>query len=129
MELFSGERLGFFINKGHGPHRQKAGLGKSHREVPKNLGGGQANAFPYVAPTRNGTMKLNKKPEAMGKTDDGQKDKGTGADFINQQRAVDEAINERLKSEAGKDKIDPRRANDVEHKPDHSQKKTGRTKH
>lgn len=65
----------------------------------------------------------------MGKTDDGQKDKGTGADFINQQRAVDEAINERLKSEAGKDKIDPRRANDVEHKPDHSQKKTGRTKH
>lgn len=56
-------------------------------------------------------------------------DRGTGADFINEQRAVDDAINERLKSESGKEKIDPRKADNVEHKPELSQKKTGRTKH
>lgn len=65
----------------------------------------------------------------MSKTDVRREDRGTGADFINEQRAVDDAINERLKSESGKEKIDPEQASDVEHKPDHSQKKTGRTKH
>ena len=65
----------------------------------------------------------------MSKMNDNKGDKETGAEFINEQKAVDDAINERLKAESGEKKIDPKRANDVEHKPDYSQKKTGRTKH
>lgn len=67
----------------------------------------------------------------MAKTNVRRDDRGVGADLINEQRAVDDAINERLKSESGKDKIDPRSANNKEkvaHKPDLAQKKTGRTK-
>lgn len=70
-----------------------------------------------------------KKTRVMDKTDANKEERGAGGDFIRGQRAVDDAINERLKSETGKEKIDPRKADDVEHKPDHSQKKTGRTKH
>ena len=58
-------------------------------------------------------------------------DKGSGADFINERRAVDEAVNEKLKSESGEDKLDPRSANNktkAEHDPEDSTKKTGRSK-
>jgi hypothetical protein len=67
----------------------------------------------------------------MAKTNVRRHDRGPGADLINEQRAVDEAINERFRSEQG-DRIDPRTANNktkTEHKPGTSQKKTGRTKH
>jgi hypothetical protein len=67
----------------------------------------------------------------MAKTNVRREDKGAGADFINHQRAVDDAINESIKSETGRDKIDPRQANrkDIEQRPDPSQKKVGRSKH
>jgi hypothetical protein len=59
-------------------------------------------------------------------------DKGSGADFINEKRAVDDAINERFKSESESDKLDPRTDNDsrkTEYDPNDSTKKSGRTKH
>lgn len=68
----------------------------------------------------------------MARTNVRRGDRGTGADFINEQRAVDDAINERLKAGNEQDKLDPRTANNktrAAHTPDLSQKKTGRTKH
>jgi hypothetical protein len=68
----------------------------------------------------------------MAKTNVRREDHGDGADFINERRAVDEAINERMKSENEADKLDPRSANNknrAEYKPKDSTKKTGRTKH
>jgi hypothetical protein len=67
----------------------------------------------------------------MAKTNVRRGDKGPGADFNNLQRAVDEGINERVKSENESDSIDPRQANrnNVEQRPDPSQKKSGRSKH
>jgi hypothetical protein len=68
----------------------------------------------------------------MAKTNVRRGDRGPGADYINTQRAVDHAINEKLKSETDQDKLDPRTANNktrTEHKPDPSQKKSGRIKH
>ena len=68
----------------------------------------------------------------MAKTDVRREDRGTGADFINERRAIDDAINEKLRSESDDGKIDPRTANNqnkTEHKPEDSLKKTGRTKH
>lgn len=68
----------------------------------------------------------------MAKTNVRREDRGPGADFINEQRAVDDAINQKLRAQSGEDQIDPRSANNktkVEHKPADSQKKTGRTKH
>lgn len=68
----------------------------------------------------------------MAKTNVRREDEGDGADFVNTQRAVDDAINEKIKSEDDSDKIDPRAANNqrrTEHKPDVSQKKAGRPKH
>jgi hypothetical protein len=38
-------------------------------------------------------------------------DHGDGSDFINSQRTVDEAKNERMKSERDEDKLDPEQAN------------------
>lgn len=38
-------------------------------------------------------------------------DHGHGSDFINSQRSVDEAKNERMKSERDEDKLDPDQAN------------------
>ena len=74
---------------------------------------------------------LNKKT-VMAKTHVRREDNGHGADFINERRAVDDAINERMKSENERDKLDPRSANNknrAEYDPDGSTKKTGRTKH
>jgi len=67
----------------------------------------------------------------MAKTNVRRGDKGSGADFNNLQRAVDEGVNERIKSENESDSIDPREANrkDAEQRPGPSQKKTGRSKH
>jgi hypothetical protein len=68
----------------------------------------------------------------MAKTNVRRGDTGPGADFINTQRAVDDATNERIKSENEDNKLDPRTANNrnkVEHRPDPSVKKTGRHKH
>jgi hypothetical protein len=68
----------------------------------------------------------------MAKTNVRKGDRGEGADFINTQRAIDDAINEKLKSNTDSEKLDPRLANNqnkTEHTPEHSQKKTGRSKH
>ena len=68
----------------------------------------------------------------MAKTNVRRDDTGPGADLINTQRAVDDATNERLKTEGDSDKLDPQTANNktkTEHKPDPSQKKSGRMKH
>ena len=67
----------------------------------------------------------------MSKANVRREDKGSGADFINERRPVDEAVNERLKSERGEDKLDPRSANNktkARQDPNDSTKKTGRTK-
>lgn len=53
------------------------------------------------------------------------------SDFIEEKKAVDKAINERIKSETEDDKIDPRAANNksrIDYDPRDSVKKTGRTK-
>lgn len=68
----------------------------------------------------------------MAKTNVRRGDHGHGADFINERRAVDDAINERMKSENETNKLDPRSANNknkADHDPRDSTKKTGRTKH
>ena len=55
--------------------------------------------------------------------------KGDGTDFIKEKKAVDSAINERLKG--NDNKIDPRSANNktkTDYDPRDSVKKTGRTK-
>ena len=52
-------------------------------------------------------------------------------EFIDEKKAVDRAINERIKSETDQDKIDPRTANNptkTEYHPNDSVKKTGRSK-
>ena len=67
----------------------------------------------------------------MAKTNVKRDDHGSGADFINERRAVDDAINERMKSEEETEKLDLRSANNknkASHKPQDSTKKTGRTK-
>ena len=66
----------------------------------------------------------------MAKTNVRRTDKGDGADFINQKRAVDDAINARLKEEKDEAKLDPER-NDMkpEQKPGPSEKKTGHSSH
>ena len=54
-----------------------------------------------------------------------------GGHFINEKKAVDQAINERIKSENDSEKIDPRSANNptkTKYDPHDSVKKTGRTK-
>jgi hypothetical protein len=56
--------------------------------------------------------------------------KGDGTDFIKERKAVDKAINERMKGEDNSE-IDPRTANNknkAEYDPRDSVKKTGRTK-
>lgn len=58
-------------------------------------------------------------------------DRGSGADLINQRRAMDEAINESLREETGNDKLDANRLNnqkETSHKPDVSEKRTGHDK-
>jgi hypothetical protein len=54
-----------------------------------------------------------------------------GADFINQKRAVDDAINEQLKQERGREKLDPEQNNSRknEQRPGISEKKTGHSSH
>jgi hypothetical protein len=55
--------------------------------------------------------------------------KGDGTDFIKEKKAVDTAINERMKGDDNR--IDPRSANNktkTQYKPRESVKKTGRTK-
>ena len=67
----------------------------------------------------------------MSKANVRREDKGSGADFINERRAVDDAVNEKLESESGENKLDPRSANNrtkATHDPHDSTKKTGRTK-
>ena len=52
----------------------------------------------------------------------------TGSDFVDHQKVLDKAKNERIKSEQDSDKLDPEQANRPErrgHKTDLSQKKTG----
>ena len=64
----------------------------------------------------------------MAKTNAKQGDDGTGTDFINHQRAMDEAKNEKIKSEQGTDKIDPQQANRPNNRgreTDVSEKKSG----
>jgi hypothetical protein len=64
----------------------------------------------------------------MAKSNVRRDDQGDGADFINHQRAVDEAKNESIKAERDTDKIDPEQANREKnrtHKTDVSVKKTG----
>lgn len=59
-------------------------------------------------------------------------DRGDGADFLNQQRAIDEAKNERMKSENDENKLDPEQVNrqkNREYKPDVDVKKAGSGKH
>ena len=54
-----------------------------------------------------------------------------GRDFIDEKKAVDNAINERIKSESERNKIDPRSANSptkTNYDPQGSVKKTGRSK-
>lgn len=68
----------------------------------------------------------------MSKANVRREDKGSGADFINKRRALDEAVNEKLKFENGENKLDPRSANNKTKTtldPQDSTKKTGRTKH
>ena len=38
-------------------------------------------------------------------------DHGAGSDFVNSQRAVDEAKNEQMKTDRGEDKLDPEHVN------------------
>jgi hypothetical protein len=47
----------------------------------------------------------------MSKANVKRNDKGHGADFINQQRARDEAKNEKLKAQLETDKLDPEQTN------------------
>jgi hypothetical protein len=64
----------------------------------------------------------------MAKTNVKRSDHGDGADFVNHQRAMDEAKNERIKSEQGSKKIDPQQANrpdDRSRETDVSEKKGG----
>jgi hypothetical protein len=59
----------------------------------------------------------------MGKSND-----HTGSDFVDHQKTLDKAKNERIKTETGEEKLDPEQANRPErrgHKTDLSQKKTG----
>lgn len=75
---------------------------------------------------------MESKHAIMSKANVKRNDKGHGADLINERRAVDEAINERMKSEGETDKLDPRTANNksnAEYEPRDSTKKTGRSKH
>lgn len=68
----------------------------------------------------------------MSKTNVRRDDRGDGADFLNQQRAIDEAKNERMKSENNENKLDPEQVNrqkNREYKPDVDVKKTGSGKH
>lgn len=54
--------------------------------------------------------------------------KGSGESFVEQQQSTDKAINERIKSERDKDKLDPEEANDPanrDRKSDTASKKTG----
>lgn len=64
----------------------------------------------------------------MAKSNVRRNDSGDGADFVNLQRATDEAKNERIKGQHGSDKLPPEQANrgkNRQHKPDVSQKKAG----
>lgn len=68
----------------------------------------------------------------MAKSNVRRDDRGDGADFLNQQRAVDEAKNERLKEQRGTAKLDPEHASRrkfAERKPGVSEKKAGAGKH
>lgn len=58
-------------------------------------------------------------------------DKGTGADYINTQRAIDKGLNEKTKRDRGVGKLDPGHAQrgKPEHQTDVDVKKAGRTKH
>lgn len=67
----------------------------------------------------------------MSKTNVKREDKGDGADFINQQRAMDEALNKRIKDERPEEDEDVdlnRKSNfsSNDHKRDASEKETGR---
>jgi len=64
----------------------------------------------------------------MAKTNVKQSDHGAGAEFTKHQRAMDEAKNEKIKSEQGTDKIDPQQANRPDNRgreTDVSEKKSG----
>ena len=68
----------------------------------------------------------------MARTNVRRADRGPGADVVNEGRAVDDALNERLNSETARKKLDPRMANNrnrVKHKPQTSGKRSGRLKH
>jgi hypothetical protein len=56
-------------------------------------------------------------------------DKGHGADFVNQQRAMDEAMNEqsRLKKESNEPGVTTVKRHTSDHKRDASEKEIGRT--
>lgn len=58
-------------------------------------------------------------------------EKGTGADYVNTQRAIDEGLNEKMKRDRQTDKLDPEHArrNKPEHQTDVDVKKAGRIKH
>jgi hypothetical protein len=54
--------------------------------------------------------------------------KGSGQSFVEQQKATDDAINQRIKEEQGKDKVGPEVANNPSkrnRKSDTANKKTG----
>ena len=72
---------------------------------------------------------LNLKTFIMEQEKEKQDIKGGGTDFIKEKKAVDSAINERMKGDGNK--IDPRSANNktkTDYDPRESVKKTGRTK-
>lgn len=67
----------------------------------------------------------------MAKANVRREDKGPGSDSINERRAVDEAVNERLKTQTESEKLDPRTANNknkAAYNPHDSTKKSGRSK-
>jgi hypothetical protein len=55
--------------------------------------------------------------------------KGPGAEFVEQQKNIDQAINENEKSRTGKRKLEPGQPNNADYKSDVDVKKAGRTKH
>jgi hypothetical protein len=57
-----------------------------------------------------------------------QKENGSGQSLINQQKSTDTAINERIKKEKGKSKLDPKEVNNPKNRnnqSDTASKKTG----
>ena len=102
--------------------------------LQKEVAGRGTSVIRQVARMINRIGKKNnlKNLNDMARTNVRRGDTGHGAEFRNERRAVDEAINERIKSENEANKLDPRSANNkmkAEYRPRDSTKKSGRSKH